>query len=161
MAITIDYITYEINIEKDDTTLTGTNATTGREERELDMDDFWKALGDVQDNQTDVWAPTAYTNTSPQDLGTFTLGRSVLILEPYVVTFEDGSYSVNLVNGNTNIASRLTVNSVQVIPNNSGGLVVSDSSSGGDSVWTEDEKNEMLAYVKKASDNAEQANQKL
>jgi hypothetical protein len=159
MAITIDYLTYEINIPKADTVFTGTNATTGREERELDMDNLWKALGDIQDDQADVWAPTAYQNTSPQDLGTFTLARSVLILAPYVVTFEDGSYSVNLINGNTNLASRLTVNSVQVIPNNSGGLVVGDG--GGSTVWTTAEKDEIMAYARKASDNAEQANLKL
>lgn len=148
MAITIDYITNEILVPKADTVLTGTDPISGRELRELDLNDFWKALGDIQDDQTDVWASTAYINTPPQDLGSITLARSVLIQEPYFVTFEDGTYQVNLINGNSNVATRCTVNSVQVIPNNSVGLAVSqstlttqDKADIAETVWDELESN--------------------
>ena len=94
MAITINYITNEILVPKADTVFVEIDPISGREIRSLDMDDFFNALADIQDNQLDVWAPTAYENTAPQDLGTFVLGRSVLILAPYFVTFEDGNYAV-------------------------------------------------------------------
>jgi len=195
MAITIDYITNEILVPKADTVFIGTDPISGRELRSLDMDDFWQALADIQDNQGDVWAPTAFINTPPQDLGSVVLGRSVIIQAPYFVTFENGTYSVNLTGGNTNIATRTTVNSVQVIPNNSAGLIQVSSGSGlsaeqanqlaaifaklpvdgneissdqqvadadgGNAVWTEQEKEEALQYVKNASDNATEANLKL
>lgn len=121
MAISINYLTNEIFVPKSDTFLKGIDPINGREIRGLNLDVFWKKLADIQDNQNDVWASTAFINTPPQDLGTFTLVRSVLIQIPYFVTFEDGQYSVNLEGGNTNLASRTTVNSVSVIPNNSAG----------------------------------------
>ena len=43
MAITIDYSTNEINVPKADTTFIEFDAITGREKRELNLDDFWKA----------------------------------------------------------------------------------------------------------------------
>ena len=77
-------------------------------------------------------------------MGTFTLARSVIILAPYFVTFEDGTYSVSLTGGNSNVQSRTTVNGVQVLPNNSGGLVLagsgvlpSDVTAIADAVWDE------------------------
>lgn len=159
MAITIDYITFEILIPKADTVFVGIDPITGREMRSLDMDDFWKALADIQDDQEDVWASTCFINTPPQDLGSIVLGRSVLIQLPYFVTFEDGMYSVDLINGNNNIITRTTVNGVGVNTSNSAGLIQVDI--GGSSVWTEPEKDEVIQYSKKASDNAEQANLKL
>lgn len=157
--ITIDYQTYEILIPKADTVFEGIDPISGREIRSLDMDFLWKALADIQDDQEGAWAPTCFVNTPPQDLGTFTLGRSVLILAPYFVTFEDGTYAVELGGGNTNLQTRTTINSVAVYSNNTAGLVV--SAGGGASVWTEPEKDEVIQYSRKASDNAEQANLKL
>jgi hypothetical protein len=55
-----------------------------------------------------------------------------------------------------------TVEGNGVLTDNSNGtIVVSNLSAGGSSVWTTQEKNDTLAYSKKASDNAEQANLKL
>lgn len=130
MAITIDYLTNEILIPKADTVFVSTDPITGRETRSLDMDFLWKALADIQDNTTDVWAPTAYINTPPQDLGGITLARSVLILDPYYVTFENGTYAVELEGGNTNLHTRTTVNSVAVHSNNSVGFAQIVSGSG-------------------------------
>lgn len=130
MAITINYITNEILVTRADTTFVQNDPVTGREIRELNMDTFRLAVGDIQDNENDVWAPTAIQNTEAQDLGGFVLGRSVIVLDPYFVTFEDGLYQVNLVGGNTNLKSRTTVNSVSVNPDNSAGLVQVTSGSG-------------------------------
>lgn len=130
MAISIDYTTNEIIIPKADTVFVATDPITGRETRSLDMDDLWQALADIQDNQGDVWAPTCFINTPPQDLGGITLGRSVLILAPYYVTFENGIYAVELQGGNTNLHTRTTVNSVAVHSNNSLGLIQVTSGSG-------------------------------
>lgn len=145
MAISINYITNEIIVPKEDTIFVEFDPINGREKRELDVLDFKKKLGDLQDNQSDVWAATCFANTSPQDLGSFVLGRSLLILSPYFVTFEAGTYSVNLINGNSNIATRSTVNGVVIIPNNSGGLV--EASTGGGGVWTEEEKNQAMSIL--------------
>jgi hypothetical protein len=49
------------------------------------------------------------------------LFRVLKIINGYKVEFEDGSYKVNLVNGNNNIVDVLIMNLVQVISNNSAG----------------------------------------
>ena len=165
MAITIDYSTFEINVPKADTVFVRLDPINGKEVRSLDMDFFWKALADIQDDQEGVWASTCFINTPPQDLGSFTLGRSVLIQAPYFVHFENGNYAVELVGGNNNISSRSVVNFVAINSNNTAGLVQIE---GGDSIWTEEEKDLIIAdveetkeWARKSSDNAEQANLKL
>jgi hypothetical protein len=130
MAISIDYNTFEINVPKADTVFVEFDAVTGREKRRLSVDIFWRALADVQDNEDDVWAPTAFENIVPVDLGTFVQGRAVIVLAPYIVTFEDGTYSVELTDGNSNIQARTTVNSVQILSANTAGLVQVTSGSG-------------------------------
>jgi hypothetical protein len=130
MAISINYSTNEILVPKADTIFDEFDPITGREKRRLNVDLFWKALGDIQDDPEGAWAPTAYINTPPQDLGSFVLGRSVIILAPYFVTFEDGMYAVEIFNGNSNIQARTTVNAVQTSSANTGGLVQVTSGSG-------------------------------
>lgn len=130
MAISINYLTNEILVPKADTVFIDFDPISGRERRELSILNFKNALSDLQDNQDDVWAITAFVSTAPQDLGSFTLGRSLLILAPYFVTFEAGDYSVNLIDGNSNVVTRTTLNGVVPISNNSAGLVQVTSGSG-------------------------------
>lgn len=145
MAIDINYNTFEILVPKDFTTFIDFDPINGRERRELDLLVFLRAVNDLQDDEDDAWGPTALTNTAPQDLGTFVQGRSVLVNEPYFVTFEDGTYLVNLVGANTNLASRATVNSVAVVPNNSAGLV--QVSSGGAGSISDQDKRDIADQV--------------
>lgn len=128
--MTIDYLTNEILIPKSDTTFVKIDPVSGREIRSLDMDYLWRSLADIQDNAEDICAPTCFENNVPKDLDTFVQGRSVLILSPYFVTFEDGTYAVNLKGGNTNLKGRLTVNSVSVNTDNTAGFIQVTSGSG-------------------------------
>jgi hypothetical protein len=126
MAVTIDYNTYIISVDKSDTQFVGTNPATGLEVRQLDVVIFGQLLADVQDNSPDVWAPTAYSYTQPADVGGVQLAPVLLILSPYTVTFEDGQYAINFVGGNTNLGDFVNVNQVSIRPNNSAGQTFSD-----------------------------------
>jgi len=110
-----------------------------------------------------VFTDTNIRNAPVTVAGT-TLAQSIQIIPPYSVRYESGAYSVQLEGSNNNIWSIgdgiLVQNQTQVIPTNSAGLIVT-SGGGGSSVWTEPEKDEVIQYSKKASDNAEQANLKL
>jgi len=127
MAITIDYNTYIINVPKLYTQFVSTDPQTGAEIRSMDIVQFAKDLYDVQDNPDGAWATTAYEYTAPKDVGGVQLAPVVLILSPYIITFEDGQYAINLVNGNTNIQDKVTVNQVSIRPNNSVGNTFSDA----------------------------------
>jgi hypothetical protein len=127
MAITIDYNTYIINVPKLYTQFVSTDPQTGLEVRSMDIVQFAKDLYDVQDNPDGAWATTAYEYTAPKDVGGVQLAPVVLILSPYIITFEDGQYAVNLVNGNTNIQDKVTVNQVSIRPSNSVGNTFSDA----------------------------------
>jgi hypothetical protein len=93
----------------------------------MDIVQFAKDLYDVQDNPEGAWATTAYEYTAPKDVGGVQLAPVVIILSPYIITFEDGQYAVNLVNGNTNIQDKVTVNQVSIRPSNSVGNTFSDA----------------------------------
>jgi hypothetical protein len=127
MALTIDYLTYVISVPKADTQFVETNPNTGLEIREINIDTFGKALADVQDDQSDVWAPTGYEYTPPATIGGIQLAPVLLILSPYTITFEDGQYAVNLVGGNTNMQDFVNVNQVSIRPNNSAGNTFSSA----------------------------------
>jgi hypothetical protein len=139
MAITIDYTTYVINVPKADTQFVETNPTTGLEIRQLNINTFGKALADVQDDASDVWASTAFAYTQPADVGGVSLAQVLLILSPYTVTFEDGQYAVNFTGGNTNLQDFVNVNQVSIRPNNSAGQTFSkqseDTAFGDNRVW--------------------------
>lgn len=108
-----------------------------------------------------VHTKTHNHNTAVTIVGV-TYARTIEILAPFSVEYEDGQYTVLLQGSNNNIfdvANGILVqNQVQVIPGNAAGLIVGG---GGTSVWTEPEKDAVIQYSKKASDNAEQANLKL
>jgi len=89
-------------------------------------------------------------NTTVTVAGT-TYARSITILPPYSVEFEDGQYTVILVGSNNNIfdvANGILVqNQVQIIPTNAAGLIVHNVGSGvtaqdkldiADAVWDEE-----------------------
>ena len=130
MAITIDYSNpaqYVINVPRADMTLVSSSPT---EIRQLDIDDFWQALADIQDDPEGMAFPTAYINTAPLPVAGVTLARVVEILDPYVIEFEDGQYNVNIVGGNSNISDVTIKNQVGLNTANSAGLQVVTSGSG-------------------------------
>lgn len=124
MAITIDYsdpAQYVINVPRADLALI---QSVPFEIRELDLDAFRRELGELQASDEGMPFPTNHNHTPPFDSGGVTLARVVAVLSPYVVTFEDGLYNVDIVGGNSNLRDRQVKNQVGINTANSAGLVV-------------------------------------
>lgn len=124
MAITIDYsdgVTpeYVIQIPRTDMTLVSSSPT---EVRQLNIDAFRQELNDLMDDEVGMHFPTNHFHTAPLTISGVTLARVVEILDPYVIEFEDGSYNVNIVGGNSNVADVVVKNQVGVNTANSAGL---------------------------------------
>ena len=120
MAITINFPTGVISVPKADMTLV---QSTPIEIRELNINTFRLRLKDLEDDADgQVWATTHNHNTTVS-VGGVTLARVVEIINGYTVTFENGSYAVNLVGANSNIADVLNLNTVSIRAANSAGLI--------------------------------------
>ncbi|MFT5352318.1 MAG: hypothetical protein ACI9GH_000165 [Candidatus Paceibacteria bacterium] len=116
MAITIDYTTRIISIPKADMTLI---QTTPSEVYELDIDSFRLALKDIEDNVGGIsFVDTHFSSTAVTAEGEV-VARVFEIINGYTVTFEDGSYAVNLVGANSNIGDVINLNQVQIRSSNS------------------------------------------
>ncbi len=119
MAITIDWGAKVINVPKADMTLVSSSPF---EIRELDINTFRLALRDLEDNVEGVPFIITHNHNTTVTVGGVTLARVVEIINGYTVTFEDGSYAVNLVGANSNIGDVVNLNSVSVRAANSAGL---------------------------------------
>jgi len=119
LTITIDWKTSIINIPKADLTLV---QTTPSEIRQLDINDFRLILKALEASVEGMPFPKTHVHYPEITVSGVTLARSVIILEPYTITFENGQYAVNLINANSNIADRVNVNQVSVRSSNSAGL---------------------------------------
>jgi len=120
MAITITWPTGVISVPKADMTLI---QSTPIEIRELNINTFRLRLKDLEDDADgQVWATTHNHNTTVT-VGGVTLARVVEIINGYTVTFENGSYAVNLVGANSNIGDVLNLNTVSIRAANSAGLI--------------------------------------
>ena len=120
MAISINWPTKVINVPKADMTLV---QSTPIEIRELNINTFRLRLKDLEDDaEGQVWATTHNHNTTVS-VGGVTLARVVEIINGYTVTFENGSYAVNLVGANSNIGDVLNLNTVSIRAANSAGLI--------------------------------------
>ena len=117
MAISIDWGTRVIFVPQADLTpLGGTDYA-------LDTNAFRLALNALQADEQGITHPTTHIHIQPRTLGGITYARFVEIINGYTVTFENGSYSVNLIGSNNNIQDVTNLNSVSVRSNNSAGLV--------------------------------------
>lgn len=121
MTISVDWATGVITVNKVDMVQVGFSPPDSFETYQLDMDVFRLALKDLEDGDGMTFTDTHSHNTTVS-VGGATLARVVIILDPYTVTFENGSYAVNLVGANTNLAEVLNLNNVQVRSANSAGL---------------------------------------
>lgn len=148
MAISVDPQTFIITIPQSDLTLVSGTIY------ELDTDWFRLALKTWEwdgNNQLGgiSFLKTHTHNTTVTVAGT-TYARTIEILPPYSVEFEDGQYTVILIGSNNNIfdvaAGILVQNQVQVIPTNAAGLIQISTGSGvteqdkldiADRVWDE------------------------
>lgn len=119
MAITVNWATKVISVPKADMALVQSSPF---EIRELDINAFRLTLKDLEDNEEGQPWPTTHDHFTTVTVGGVTLARVVRIINGYTVTFENGTYAVNLVGANSNISDVTNLNSVQVRAANSAGL---------------------------------------
>lgn len=122
MALTFDYATFTITIPQSDLTLVqGTLYEADTNQIRLD-------IAAEQASERGAWAPTAFTHNTEVTVAGTTFARLIEIISPWSLEFEDGTYSVRLAGSNNNYFDVengiLNQNMVQVISNNSAGLVV-------------------------------------
>lgn len=123
MTITVDWGSGVISVNKVDMVQVGFNPPDSFETYQLDMDVFRLALKDLEDDADEGMSFTdTHSHNTTVTVGGAILARVVIILDPYTVTFENGSYAVNLVGANTNLAEVMNLNLVQVRSANSAGL---------------------------------------
>lgn len=89
---------------------------------ELDVNQFRLDLKDLEDGPGMPF-PDTHEHRGEITISGDIYARSVQIINGYTVEFEDSSYRVKTVGANHNISDVQTLNRVQVITNNSGGLV--------------------------------------
>ena len=96
----------------------------------LDTDTFRGWLKDWEDSEEGMPQLKTHTHNTEYTVAGDTYARSIIILSPYTITFEDGQYSLILTGSNNNIWSVadgiLNQNQVQVIPTNAAGLIKSE-----------------------------------
>jgi len=119
MAVSVNWVTSVITVEKADTALVDIGPP---ENRSYDVDVFRLALKALEDDVVGMHWPDTHVHTGETVIGGVTYARFVEILDPYTVTFEDGSYIVTLEAANNNIIEKTNLNSVSVRGNNSAGL---------------------------------------
>lgn len=94
---------------------------------ELNVDDFRKSLRSLEQSEEGISFPKTHIHNTEASVAGVTYARLVQIINPYSVRFEDGQYSVRLSGANNNIfdvtGGTLVRNQVQVISNNSAGLI--------------------------------------
>lgn len=127
MALSIDWgNTYVITVPRADLTLVSGTLY------ELDVNAFRLELKSLEDDAAGMPYPRTHNHNTEVTVAGITFARFVEILPPYSVEFENGPYSVRLVGANNNVFDIengiLSQNQVQVISNNSAGLVSSSGS---------------------------------
>jgi hypothetical protein len=130
MAISINPLTFVINVPRADMALIQSTPT---EIRELNLNTFRLNLRAYEAAEYGIYLYKTHNHNTEVTLGSLTFARVIEILSPYTVTFEDGQYAVNLVNANSNVSEKTNVNQVSVRSSNSAGLVAATST-----VTTED-----------------------
>ena len=122
MALSLDPVTRVITVPQADLTLISGTLY------ELDTNQFRKDVWDLLSSESYIYLPAAFIhNTSVTVAGT-TFARTIEFINGYSVEFENGTYSVRLAGSNNNIFDVengvLVQNSVQVIAQNSAGLII-------------------------------------
>lgn len=132
MAISIDWTSRVITIPQADLTLVGGTLY------ELDTDAFRLALKTIEDSEEGMAFPATHRHNTAITVAGTTFARTLEIINGYSVQFEDGAYTVRLVNSNNNLfdveSGILVQNSVQVIAQNSAGLIIGEGASPAD-IW--------------------------
>jgi hypothetical protein len=91
--------------------------------RELNLNTFRLDLKDLEDSEGGMPFQKTHNHNTSVTISGVQLARVIEILIPYTITFEDGSYAVNLVGANSNVGDRVNLNQVSVRAANSAGLI--------------------------------------
>ena len=129
MAIIVDWITGVISVQKVDLVLIQSSPI---EVYDHDINDFHLILRDLEEDLEGRPWPRTHDHNTVVTFGGIIYARSIEILAPYTITYEDGQYAVNLIGANSNVGDRVNVNQVSIRSNNSAGLVVA---AGAQAVW--------------------------
>ena len=97
--------------------------TTPSEIREMNINTFRLDLKALEYDEFGMVFDTTHSHNTTVTIGGVTLARVVEIINGYTVTFENGTYSVNLVGANSNIGDVTNLNNVQIRSANSAGLI--------------------------------------
>lgn len=132
MALSLNPATKVITIPQAD--LTPVSGTL----YELDTNQFRNNVMGLLDDEDYIWLPDAYIHNTEVTVAGTTFARTIEFINGFSIEFENGTYSVRLAGSNNNIFDVengiLVQNSVQVISQNSAGLIVVQS---GDNVDTD------------------------
>jgi hypothetical protein len=124
MALNINWATKVITVPRLDMTLVQSSPF---EIRRLDVNAFRLELKDLEDDEEGMPYLRTHNHNTEVTVGGVTLARVVELINGYTVTFEDGTYAVELSGANNNIADVVNLNSVQVRSANSAGLTSGDT----------------------------------
>lgn len=127
MTISVNPATFVITVPKADTTLV---TMTPFEIRQLNSNDFRLWLHDWADSAEGMAMPFPFRHNTTVTIDGLVYARTIEILPPYTITFEDGAWQCNITGSNNNIHSRRNLNQVAIVPGNSAGLQVVTSGSG-------------------------------
>jgi hypothetical protein len=97
-------------------------------------------LKDLEDSEEGMCFPDTHIHNTEVTIAGVTLARVIEITNGYTITFEDGTYSVNLIGANTNVMDVINKNQVASRSWNSAGLINVtglDAGSIADAVWDE------------------------
>ncbi len=128
MTISVDPATFLISIPKADLSLVSGTLF------EHDTEAFRLELLDFEDSELGIVQPRTHLHNTEVTIVGVTYARFIEMLSPYSVEYEDGAYSVRLSGSNNNLfdveGGILVQNTVQLIAQNSAGLIVVLTGSG-------------------------------
>ena len=132
MALSLDPATKIVTIPQADLTLVGGTLY------ELDTNQFRLDVGILLASEAYIWMDYAFQHNTEVTVAGTTFARIIEFINGFSIEFEDGQYTVRLAGSNNNIFDVengiLQQNQVQVIAQNSAGLVVIST---GDNVDTD------------------------
>lgn len=125
MALSLDPATKVITIPQADLTLVSGTLY------ELDTNQFRLDVGLLLATESYIWLPYAFSHNTEVTVAGTTFARIIEFINGFSIEFEDGQYTVRLAGSNNNIFDVengiLQQNQVQIIAQNSAGLVTVDT----------------------------------
>ena len=122
MAISVNPITHIITIPQADLTLVSGTLYNH------DTNAFRLELKSWEDSVEGMVQPKTHEHNTQVTIAGVTYARTIKILPPYSIQYQNGTYTVVLINSNNNmfdVANGILVqNQVQVVPTNSAGQIV-------------------------------------